>query len=322
MMNKVFTKKQLALSELRHEIGSRFDLFICAASYEGRCLSAPMSVEDGRFKKVIILKNEDVADPGAENAKRLVEHFKLSGASVVTITKSIAIRTADQIAKQIDSCQPIAAAKICVDTTCMTHEALLILLSLLRHIFADQFSHIRFLYVPAKEYDPGTPDAEKWLSRGIKDVRSVLGYPGKLLPSRRNRLLVLVGFEVNRTSSLINVYEPASLQLGYGSDALNPEHQRVNRQKFDRLVEMHPLAGSFEFSPADAYSVRDAILKDAYQHSDLNLIVAPMNTKISTVGAALAVMERPEIQLCYASASTYNSENYSLPDDRVISFTV
>lgn len=322
MTNNVFTKKQLPLAELRHELGCKFELLICAASYEGRCLSAPLSLEDGSFKKVIILKNEDVADPGAENAVRLSEHFKLSGASVVTITKSIAIRTADQIAKQIESCQPLAAAKICVDTTCMTHEALLILLSLLRHIFPDQFSQIQFLYVPAKEYDPGTPDTEKWLSRGIKDVRSVLGYPGKLLPSRRNRLLVLVGFEVNRTSSLIDVYEPASLQLGYGSNALNTEHQRVNRQKFDRLLEMHPFAGSFEFSPADAYSVRDAILKDAYQHSDQNLIVAPMNTKISTIGAALAAMERPEIQLCYASASTYNSANYSIADDRVFSFTV
>lgn len=322
MTTSGFDKQQLPLGELQDRVAGEFDLFVCAASYEKRCLSAPTSIAGDIFQKVIILKNEDVAGAGGAHARQLASHFKQSNASIVTITKRIAIRTADQMAKQIASCQPLTAARICVDTTCMTHETLLILFSLLKHIFPKDFRQIRFLYVPAKEYDPGTPDDKKWLSRGIKDVRSILGYPGTLLPSRRNRLLVLVGFEVNRTSSLINVYEPASLQLGYGSDALNAEHQRVNKRKFERLLEMYPIAGSFEFSPADAYSVRDTILDDARQHPELNLIVAPMNTKISTIGAALAVIERPEIQLCYASASTYNSENYSDPDDRVICFHV
>ena len=38
----------------------------------------------------------------------------------------------------------------------------------------------------------------KWLSRGIGEVRSILGYSGTLKPSRSNLLIVIVGYEYER----------------------------------------------------------------------------------------------------------------------------
>ncbi|MDP2644327.1 MAG: hypothetical protein Q8P24_05265, partial [Desulfobacterales bacterium] len=43
-----------------------------------------------------------------------------------------------------------------------------------------------------------------------------------------------------------------------------------------------------------------------------DVTVAPMNTKLSTVGAALASFENSEIQVCYAQADYYNYHGYSL----------
>jgi hypothetical protein len=40
-----------------------------------------------------------------------------------------------------------------------------------------------------------------------------------------------------------------------------------------------------------------------------------MNTKISTVGCALAAWEDRAIQLCYAQATRYNYAHYSTPGD-------
>ncbi len=321
MKTENFECKDVPLNELKSRIAGKFDLFICAASYEERCLSAPMALRMDSFENVLILKNDDVAKAGNENSRLILNHFG-NNASVLEITKSVAIRTADRISKEIASHGDLAASRVCIDTTCMTHETLLILFSLLAHMFEKNFGEVLYLYCPAKEYDPGTPYEDKWLSRGIKDVRSVLGYPGKLLPSRKNRLVVFVGFEVNRANGLISVYEPASLGLGYGDGTLNPEHQVVNEQKHLRLSRAYPSADIFEFSPSDPYIVRDIIVDDANNHSEFNLIIAPMNSKISTIGAALATLEKPEIQLCYAPASIYNFDNYSEPDDNCLIFRI
>jgi hypothetical protein len=321
MATEVFNKEKFALLELPTRISGQFDLFICAASYEKRCLSIPFNIPTDSNAKILILKNEDVAGAGNVHSQNLMDHF-LGKASIIEITKTIAIKTADRIATEITGLGLTSASRICVDTTCMTHETLLILFSLFKYIFEIEYKEIQYLYCPAKEYDPGTPDEYKWLSQGIKDVRSVLGYPGKLLPSRKNRLLILVGFEVHRASGLIDVYEPASLGLGYGDDTLNHHHQQINLQKIDQLQKTYPNAEKFEFSSSDAYVVRDLILNDLNQHGEFNLIVAPMNSKISTIGAALAVLEKPEIQLCYAPAATYNFANYSEPDNCCIAFKV
>lgn len=321
MVTKVFEKESVPLADLRLRFEGGFDLFICAASYEERCLSAPLNISASGQQRVLILKNDDVAGAGDAHAHKLLNHFR-ENAKIVEITKRIAIKTADQLEKEITGCRISSASRVCVDVTCMTHETVLILFSLLMHIFHKDFNQIQYLYCPAKEYDPGTPADEKWLSKGIKDVRSVLGYPGKLLPSRKNRLLVLVGFEVRRASSLIDIYEPASLGLGYGDGMLDQNHRLINERKHLRLATAYPLADKFEFAPGDAYLVRDVILNDASKHREFNLIVSPMNSKISTIGAALAAIQNPEIQLCYAPASTYNFNNYSTPNDNCIAFHV
>lgn len=71
-----------------------------------------------------------------------------------------------------------------------------------------------------------------------------------------------------------------------------------------------------------ASNVGVVLLADAEAHANMNLVVAPMNSKISTLGAALAARVNPDIQLCYAPAVTYNFENYSKPCDCAISFTI
>lgn len=320
MMPNKFNSTEVELSALRELDKVNCDLFICSASYEPRCLSVPLAMEQSTPKSVLVLKNAGVVGNGSRHASQIVEHFGAT-ANIIETTKKAAVRTADVVSIAIQERLPDTDSRVVVDVTTMTHETLLVLFRLLEILLTSGRNEIVYLYNPAKEYDPGTPYEKKWLSKGVDRVGSVLGFSGNLLPSKRNHLVILVGFEVNRASGLIDVFEPSTMSFGYGDQSsFSEEHRKINEAKHRRLSDKYPRAEHFEFSPSDAYTVRDQILELASSHSNSNLIVAPMNTKISTLGCGLAALQNPSIQLCYASAVTYNSENYASPSNRCLIF--
>ena len=208
-----------------------------------------------------------------------------------------------------------------IDTTTFTREALLILVCFLKQSLKASDS-VQFLYTHAKEYSIGDEYEDKWLSKGIREVRSVLGYPGDFLPSRRNHLIILVGFEDERAISLIRECEPALISLGLGdsTEAGTDVHQSTNEHRFARLKSYLDLTYDFIFKGYDAegtYKILDDRVRAA---TELNTIIAPMNTKISTLAAASLALENKSIQICYAQASIYNYSRYSLPDDNFYLF--
>ena len=176
---------------------------------------------------------------------------------------------------------------------------------------------VYFLYAHAKEYSVGDQHEYKWLSKGIHEVRSVLGYPGNLLPSRRNHLIILVGFEDERALSLIRECEPGRISLGLGD---SPEtgfdsHKNTNEYRLDRLKYfLAESTSDFIFKAYDAEATRRILLEQVHSTPDMNTIIAPMNTKISALAAATVALENKAIQICYAQANIYNFDRYSLPD--------
>jgi hypothetical protein len=65
---------------------------------------------------------------------------------------------------------------------------------------------------------------------------------------------------------------------------------------------------------------KDAIQRQISEFDDTNPIIAPLNTKISTLALAQAVEENDSIQICYASALLYNVEDYSEPKEHCYIF--
>src|SRR5699024_3770044 len=127
--------------------------------------------------------------------------------------------------------------KVFIDITTFTHETLLILLA----IFREKFSYTNVVcgYVNAKEYSYDCEDQkDKWLSRGIGEIRSVLGYSGVLKPSKKNLLMVIVGYEYERAVRIIEAVEPDFLSLGYGlpSDSTTEKNRGAN-EHYTQLVK-------------------------------------------------------------------------------------
>ena len=87
----------------------------------------------------------------------------------------------------------------------------------------------------------------------------------------------------------------------------------MNKEKFDELLDEFPIIEPFEFSGTKVIDCKNDILIQAQKHKDYNVIVSPMNNKISTLSSALSAFDNEEIQLAIAIPAIYNFENYSTP---------
>ena len=72
----------------------------------------------------------------------------------------------------------------------------------------------------------------------------------------------------------------------------------------------------FNFAGRNPIEARDCIIAQAEKHAEHNIVIAPMSTKLSTIGVGLAAFTRVEYQICYAEAAQYNYLHYSVPSDR------
>jgi hypothetical protein len=303
------------LRDLRVHIETPLDVFICSASFEDRCKSIPACISSEMVDHVLVCENEELAEYVGENARYLADRF-IHKSIHVPLSLSNPIRVADSMTAGLDRVISTKPQSYLVDITTFTHEALLILLSLLRRRLKSS-DKIRFAYTTAKEYSLGAEGADKWLSKGIKQIRSVLGYPGDPLPTRQFHLVVLAGFENDRAAQLIDTYEPAIVSLGFGSreQSITNEHFEVNVAFHKKLCDIYRDLETFTFSLTDPMQAKVDIAQQIAAKPRFNVVVAPLNNKISTIGSALIAFENPDIQLCYSQANFYNYENYSSPGD-------
>lgn len=229
------------------------------------------------------------------------------------------------MAKKIDDC---GIKKILVDITTFTHEMLLILLNVLWRK-KDMYDSIEFVIIlAAKEYCPDVIDSRKWLSKGCKEVRSVLGYPGLLVPKKQSCLIILVGFEHERASGLIDMVDPDQLFIGCGitQSACVTSEMHIGPMKefeamYKSLLASRANVSTFEFSAKDIVSTLDSVEKIVKETKEYNHIIVPMNTKISTLAVGMVALNDPSIQLCYAEPETYNFDNYSSPGDSLLYYS-
>ena len=180
-------------------------------------------------------------------------------------------------------------------------------------------------YSNALDYCAGEPVENKWLSKGIKNVRTVLGCSGDSLPTKKTHLIVIVGYEYERAFEIISWIEPNSLSLGYVSaEETSAEKNKDANMHYLALVEQMAISYSmidkFTISCENVRKTVETLKSVIERHSDENIIIVPLNNKVSTVGVALVVFENPDVQVCYGQPVVYNEQNYSVPGERFYCF--
>lgn len=310
---------KIPLENIQQHINDPIDLFICCASFEERSQSLAKAIGPDRVVRAIICVNEDYSSSARKNIEELKNLYS-SKHEILVLNTSNPLLSADHFSETLSSSVIKSAGSIFVDITTFSHEQLLILVRLLREV--PNSPRIYAGYTSAKEYAIGLPDDQKWLSQGVDDIRSVLGYPGNLLPSRKLHLIVLVGFESERAEKLIEAYDPAIISLGIGerSTPFGDRNYSINEVFTNRLLDFVQMTSiqiakyeQFEFSNSEPKLAKQKILGQAFKFPGYNTVVAPMNTKVSTLGAAYAAFEDESLQICYAHPKSYNTQNYSSP---------
>jgi hypothetical protein len=296
--------------------------FLCCSSFEDRSISIADAVRGKEFASVNIFANLDYHPAIAKNAKLINDIFPVNGKIIRTSIQE-PLLTSGEIRNTIDRIVKDNIKNIIIDISTFTHEMLLITLMTV-YENRDCFDNIICLYMGAKDYSVNDKMERKWLSKGCKQIRSVVGFPGKLIPGIPVCLIVLVGYEHERAAIMIEEMDPEFLILGKGlpsDDSLtNPSHKAPMIHFQNILANLLSRRGGieyFDFSCKDVQSAFKKIESQIGKTKEYNHIIVPLNTKISTLATGLVALKNKDIQVCYAEPETYNFQGYSLPDEDV-----
>ena len=306
--------KTVNKNELNASLPVRIDLFLCSSSFEERCFSSVQSISKERIQSSLIFYNHDQKDEITTNALKL--NALLPNSSLVQIHSNDPVFTLNNIFKsiQIEEDRDI---NIVLDTTTFTHESLLILFKVI-NLKKSKKTNLFLIYNGAKEYSTNVHEPErKWLSKGVGNVRTIMGYSGFINPAQDNHLIVLFGFEVERTLRVIDIFEPNTISIGVAEQAysINDEHYNINKQRHEDLKLLRPKLTDFSISLLNPLDTARQINEEIEKYKNCNIIIAPMNNKFSTIGSGIVAEENDNIQICYIPANIYNKDGYSTPSE-------
>ncbi|CAA6692635.1 MULTISPECIES: hypothetical protein [unclassified Lentimonas] len=300
------------VEKLKGALPRKIDVLVACASFEARGLTACEIFDQNDVAHVALFHFDPTEADTTQSIRTFDKHFP-GKLAYHTMNHS----KPESIARAIMSALPFENSKdkeFVVDISTFTKEALLVLLKFFT-LFKDSFPNVTFFY--------RTADVSQVLSNGILQIRSVPGYMGDFEPELPLHIIVLSGFEFERAKGIIDTIEPDYITIGSGAkkESISDEMHDDNVHFTSQLSSYYSNenVNTFECSLRDPICVRDTIIKLIKQCPKRNYVIAPLNNKISTIGAGLAAIENPNIQICYAQMASYNP-NYSTPSDNCIIF--
>lgn len=288
-------------------------VLLCFASFEARCKTLSQYCDITKIRKTYIFRNSCTSSLSSainNNYDYLKSKYTNNVEKQIKLSSSVSIN--DALYQTVKEIIDEEFKNLIIDITTFTHEVLLILIRIL-FSYRDSFSSIKLIYNSADSYSA-------WLSKGCKEVRNVIGYPGIFNPAKNYRLIILTGYELERATKLVELMEPDSLSLGHSVDAVSDKNLKVSntfKKKFENWIYSTNSIDctTFDFSCYDlaaTINTLETIVNEKTKSE--NLIIVPLNTKLSTVSVALVALAHKNIQVVYPIPETYNSD-YSKPGD-------
>ena len=313
------SSERIPLAALGTHVGEHIDLFICCASFEGRSRSVFAHLDRCRIGVSLIYRSSLALEAVDQNLQFLKTRAGVDETVEIQLDSARPIWSEDAIVASLTAIfNRTEPKRILVDISTFTREFLFFLLNHVRQL-APRVSIITLAYVSAEIYSCQESNDEIWLSQGVREIRSVAGFPGEPLPAQPRHLIVLAGFETQRVGRLIEHYEPDVLSVGYAAleASISARHYETHAFFHRRILALYEGIRRFEFMPDDPIGTADAVTRQVQLFLGHNVVLAAMNTKLSAVGALLAAMRDHSIQLCYAQAEVYNYDGYSRPSQDV-----
>ena len=308
-------------AEAKRKLPDKFVL-LCFASFEERSTTVPLSLDVEQIERVIVYKSLSVENQ--LSLDKICE--KIPDCTIVELDLNNPVSTAGRLTSSIKEIISSGEVPLVIDVTTFTHEALTMLLKLI-YENRRSFSSVFCLYNGASDYSNSKQDGLKqmWLSKGCRDVRNVVGYPGMLRPVAKTCLIILTGFELERATRLIEILEPDKLALGRGIEPTHDDNQKAMdhfRTELEKWKKNYANSNytDFDFSCKAVDKAVEVLENLIVANPDDNFIIVPLNTKLSTVAASIVALRNRKVQVCYAVPELYNTQNYSSPSENITIF--
>lgn len=325
MINKM---KRHYLMDMEMKIMSN-KYFLFCLSYEERCIAYLEKHYDKLSDfKFCCFSNKSFQDKPEFVANRT----KLENLSLSTKEFDICIgdplKTIDVFISFINSID--STSEIIIDCTTFTHEHLLMLLKTIYEL--TELTMIKIVYTQAIEYDNFSTNEHHWLSKGIKDIRTIIGFNGNYYPDKKTHFVGMLGFEDERMVTAIEAIEPSIISIGIAikqesvnegvaQKNLNVAENLTNKLD-DTFYSIDSEISKFDFSAINAYKTKESLIKLDLLDNEYNCVIFPMNNKISTIGLFLYALENDNLQVCYVEPYEYNTVSYSSHNYDKIEFTL
>ncbi len=282
------------------------DLFICCASFEERCISGALKMGADfrtRFAVIFLIEEPFYKKQIDTNLFRLQSELVRrtgEGIFIISCQRENPIDGINQLKNIWAKCKPKNSEEpfLTIDISGFTKIYLLELLHYLvieLNLGIPRIIHTAQTYLPTK------------LTRGVEQITTVPNFFGSSSLEKQTVLILLLGFEPERSLAVWKHYNPAkTIALvadppRYGSqDYLKYARDNNSYLLSQPSVEVEAVSAD---NPYAVKSVLEAIYGDT--RGSFNMVIGPFGTKPQTVGVFLFCLEHPKAQVVYSFPVNY-----------------
>ena len=282
------------------------DIFICCASFEERCLASAATMGTDfltKFGVIFVVEEPAYKRQVDQNMLRLQTELRkktTEGIFVISCQRESPVEGVTQLGDVLAQCRLKTGdgPYITLDISGFTK---IYLMELLRYMATEKGLGMPRLLHTTQKYLPTR------LTRGIHQITTMPNFYGSPSLDKETALVVFLGFESERSLSVLKHYNPArTIAL-----LTNPPRQgNADYLKYARQNNAELLA-------RDSVEVRDVppdnphaacrVLEDIYEATkdNYNMVIGPFGTKPQAVGVFLFCLEHPRAQVVYSFPASY-----------------
>jgi len=287
---------------------SSYNTLIAVLGWEDRFYEGIASdLNDYKFNSLLLIRYtecNDLTKPSREKVEALciekgveVQYLDISDNATVAKWKRLS---------QYFSSNENLGVSVLLEISTMPRDTIWTLLSFLKEFEIK----VDYVYHTPEEYN------EQWLSREPGKPRLLFKHSGISRLGKQTALIILTGFEIERTKQLVHFFEPKTTLLGLQTGS------QFNNDK--RNVEIH--------ESIKGYTLTEEFQIDAYLEDngceqirgeverlveDYNIIITSLGPKPTAVSIYKVFQDYPQIALAYVPAKEFNPE-YSKGIDKKI----
>ena len=282
------------------------DLFICSASFEERSISITQKMgADFRTRYAVIFVVEEPHYKKQIDSNLLQLQGSLSkktGEGIFTIScqRENPIDAITQLKNIWHRCKPRSTDEpyITIDISGFTK---IYLLELLHYLVIEASLGIPRVIHTVQTYLPTK------LTRGVQQITTVPNFFGSAQLDRQTLLILLLGFEPERSLAVWQHYNPArTIALITNPPRYGNEDYLKYAQDNNSQLLSQPSVELKEVPPDNPYAIKNMLEEiNSEAKGSYNMVIGPFGTKSQTVGVFLFCLEYPKTQVVYSFPVNY-----------------